>query len=660
MRYVTKSRFKLAQECPTKLFYTGKDEYVNKKQTDPFLAALAEGGFQIGELAKAYYPEGYDIESLDYETSLKQTAELMKEENCTIFEAALTYEGFFIRVDMLVKKDNHIQLIEVKSKSADERIIDLCAGKEGVRLNAEWRPYVEDIAFQYYVAQQALPNYTITPYLMLVDQEAVCPSDELHQKFAIRKDERNHSYATLVKELTEKERTEKLLSLYNTEKICRHIIEDTTHSFQGKEVSFAQLVAHYAEHYQADERVAPVITSACKHCEFKASDEELVGGFKSGYRECMMSALDWKEEDFAADTIFDLWDFRRTDRMITESKFKLSDLSEEDIGLKQNDQDPTILSRTQRQWLQIEKSLNKDSSYYIDRENVKKEMESWTYPLHFIDFETTRPVLPFNKGRNPNEMIAFQFSHHTVDEAGRIEHKTEFLHTEVGVNPNVHFVRALKKALEHDEGTIFRYHNHENTVLNDIYNQLQNDPSPVSDRDELCAFIREITQYKDEAGKRIKGSRNMVDLYKLVIDYYYDPAMKGSNSIKVVLPAILNSSSYLQEKYAEPIYGAEDGIKSFNFNDEVWVQYENGKVKDPYDLLPKLFDDIAKSDYEPLLLQDELSDGGAAMTAYERLQYEKIPPKVRKSVEEGLLKYCELDTLAMVFIYEAWREMIND
>ena len=51
-RYLTKSRFKLAAECPTKLFYTGKDKvYRNTKQEDSFLAMLAEGGYQVGELA---------------------------------------------------------------------------------------------------------------------------------------------------------------------------------------------------------------------------------------------------------------------------------------------------------------------------------------------------------------------------------------------------------------------------------------------------------------------------------------------------------------------------------------------------------------------------------------------------------------------------------
>ena len=65
--YLTKSRFKTALECPTKLFYTDKENiYSNKKSEDEFLMALAEGGFQVGELAKHYHPGGHDITSLHY------------------------------------------------------------------------------------------------------------------------------------------------------------------------------------------------------------------------------------------------------------------------------------------------------------------------------------------------------------------------------------------------------------------------------------------------------------------------------------------------------------------------------------------------------------------------------------------------------------------
>jgi hypothetical protein len=54
-RYLTKSRYKLAKECAHKLFYTSKKDYYNSKLDDEFLLALAEGGYQVGELAKQYY-----------------------------------------------------------------------------------------------------------------------------------------------------------------------------------------------------------------------------------------------------------------------------------------------------------------------------------------------------------------------------------------------------------------------------------------------------------------------------------------------------------------------------------------------------------------------------------------------------------------------------
>ena len=72
-RYLTKSRFKLAQECPTKLFYTKKsDIYPDNKEVDPFLEALSEGGQQVGELAKLYHPGGVDVQTLKHEEALRK------------------------------------------------------------------------------------------------------------------------------------------------------------------------------------------------------------------------------------------------------------------------------------------------------------------------------------------------------------------------------------------------------------------------------------------------------------------------------------------------------------------------------------------------------------------------------------------------------------
>ena len=60
-----------------------------------------------------------------------------------------------------------------------------------------------------------------------------------------------------------------------------------------------------------------------------------------------------------------------------------------------------------------------------------------------------------------------------------------------------------------------------------------------------------------------------------------------------------------------------------------------------------------------LLLSEanELNDGGAAMNAYAKLQFENMEDFEREEIEAALLKYCELDTMAMVMLFEGWREL---
>ena len=76
-RHLTKSRFKLAMECPTKLFYTRKpNEYRNTKGDNEFLASLAEGGFQVGKMAMLLYPDGREIKAKSNQASLSETYDL--------------------------------------------------------------------------------------------------------------------------------------------------------------------------------------------------------------------------------------------------------------------------------------------------------------------------------------------------------------------------------------------------------------------------------------------------------------------------------------------------------------------------------------------------------------------------------------------------------
>jgi hypothetical protein len=228
-----------------------------------------------------------------------------------------------------------------------------------------------------------------------------------------------------------------------------------------------------------------------------------------------------------------------------------------------------------------------------------------------------------------------------------------------GEFPNYEFVRALKASLEINTGSIFRYHTHENTYLNFIYRQVCSDPGEIEDRDELCEFIKTITTSTGTSEEEWQGERNMIDLHGLVKRYYYDPATNGSISIKDVLPAILNRSEFLQKKYSQPIYGASEGtpnrIPSLNFTNKIWINSDNGKVDNPYKLLPELFKDESEHDYELIMSEIEIiNNGGAAMTAYAKLQFQEMSLYERQEIEAALLQYCELDTLAMVMICEAW------
>ena len=50
MTYLSKSDFKVAQTCPTKLYYK-KNKYPSQKDENEYLVLLADGGFMIGRLA---------------------------------------------------------------------------------------------------------------------------------------------------------------------------------------------------------------------------------------------------------------------------------------------------------------------------------------------------------------------------------------------------------------------------------------------------------------------------------------------------------------------------------------------------------------------------------------------------------------------------------
>lgn len=658
MRYLTKSRFKSALECPVKLYYTGKPEYPDKKKQDDFLAALAEGGFQVGELAKLYYPGGIEIEEKGYDLPLQKTQQLLQQDKVMIFEAAFRHENLFIRADIVVKEGNRIDLIEVKSKSFAGDDTRMVGAKGG--LTAAWRPYLYDVAFQKYVVSQAMPGCAVKAHLMLADKEKKASVDGLNQKFSISRDAGGRVKAEKQGDVSKAALGEEILRVIDVDELCNGIITGSYGELEPG-MDFAASVKFYADHYEKDEMIDKPVGVICSKCEFDCSPEDELQGHHSGFRNCWKQKLKWTDEDFSKPHIFEIWNFRRKQNLIDVGIFHLEGVNQDHLG-EFKPSKTGGMSTNERQWLQVEmRRENKEKSWF-DAEGMAAEMSKWTFPLHFIDFETSRVAIPFNKGKRPYEGIAFQFSHHTVDEKGLVKHVGEFINTEPGVFPNYEFIRALKKELETDNGTIFRYADHENSFLVEIWRQLNSESDEaVPDKQELMAFIQTISHSSEDSATTWIGGRDMVDMLKLVKNYFYHISMKGSNSIKVVLPAVLEASAFVKDKYSQPVYGIPGGIESLNFSEQVWYRTDDqGKVINPYKLLEPVFEDMPDDETEDFSVDDTIASGGAAMTAYARMQFTQMTNIEREHARKALLRYCELDTLAMVMIYEYWKDLINN
>lgn len=674
MRYLTKSRFKLGLECLTKLYYTKREDYVDQNLDDTFLQALAEGGFQVGELAKFHFSddpisEGMTIETLDNAEALAETSRRLQMPGKVVAaEAAFCYKSLFVRNDVIVKYNHHIDLYEVKAKSTDEEEPDFITKRGESKVVSKWVPYLYDVAFQKYVMSKALEasDTTISAHLMLVDKSTVATVDALNQKFKIYKMPEGRSRIEVQQGLKADMLGRSILKIINVDDVIERIWHEfpVPTDFKGQ-MSFGDFVELCADIYSNEKRVWAPLGKKCKECQFINTNPES-DARKSGFAECWKQKTNYSDGLLKTGLVTELWGGftggkSLVQELIEQGKYLLKDVNEADIAPKKKPKDVVGLSYHQRRMEQITRLREGTNESYFDTQGFQEEMKRWVYPFHMIDFETAMTALPFHAGRHPYEGIAFQFSHHTMEEDGTVRHAGQFLSFEPGKFPNYDFVRELKSQLEQDNGSIFRYHSHENTYLNTIFEQLERDPNAPQDKSALHAFIRTITSSKEGEGKeeiQHQGDRCMIDLYKLVLQYYYPPYAKGSNSIKKILPAIIHDSKYLRTKYSKPIYGKEKEIQSLNFDEHIWIDEEHGY--DPYKTLPKLFEGYNDEQLDWMLAGlEDVNEGGAAMTAYDYLQFSEVPEDQREELRKGLLRYCELDTLAMIMIIEGWRDFMS-
>lgn len=730
----TKSAFKIATHCRTQAYYyRNPDIYENQSATDDFLKSLAEGGFQVGELAKIYgdVPPENDLENYaGYDKPLKRTRELFEQENVNIAEAAFRFGNFFVRADVVQKKGNQINLIEVKAKSwnsdTDKFINSPKTGENKGKevVNGGIRDYLYDVAFQKWVVENSLkkdyPNksFVVRAFLMMPDKSKTNSVQGLNSFFRIKKEIGSDGEKRARAEMTSqaldilRKHHERILEAFLVDDECQKIIDGKT--AEQKAVlgtSFVSFIENEAERYIKNERVYCELGTKCFKCPFRLSEDGKIACKKSGFKECWQNTAKLQDADFdelgdikeEKHFIKNLWGAylgNRKNEWIASGKLFIGDLTESDIPAQAGTRPESGLDHCERKWIQINGVKSGKTDAFILRNEFWDEMAKWNYPLHMIDFETTASALPFFENMRPYEQVAFQFSHHVIYENGRIEHFGQFLETRPGKFPNFDFIRELKRQLETDDGSVFRYATHENTILNAIRIQLL--ASKESDKDELIDFIESITYEKENKKDGIsarRGCRNMIDLCDIVKRFYWHPRMKGSNSIKAVLPAVLNDSKYLQEKYGKPIYGSE--IESQNYSPQkpitLVVKDANGEVINPYKALPQL-DEIRNNLIQQIAIDDpdaaealckavnttddddedegdtRINNGGLPLVLFRKFQtldktvdWEKgpIPAPLAKAklqydtLRDGLLRYCELDTMAMVLVWEYFNHKVN-
>ena len=686
-RLLTKSAFKIALSCPHKLYYYGRpDEYENANANDEFLESLAEGGFQVGELAKIYcdVPDDCDLKDImGHEESLRRTQELMQRDQVNIAEAAFCYGNLFVRVDILKKDGNNIELIEVKAKSWNPDTDNFISSRPKGAVASGIRPYVYDVAFQKYVVCKALGEaYHVKAYLMMADKSKRADIDGLNQLFKIEKNQQGRAEAVMAPDARQRIAKSKVhvVTPFDVDELCDTIIAgETTEQTTDKNptcmgMRFVPFINYVADYYCKGQRCPATVELAgkCLKCEFHCTADN---DKQDGKRECWLTQVtedDYDHRPLIATLNGSSLSTNRS-KWVSDGKYFMDQLTETELKpYNEKTPDAPGLDDYQRKWLQIGlETKNEDilsrfkehlnGNVYLDVDGLRQEMAEWKYPLHMIDFETTAVALPYYIGMKPYEQVAFQFSHHIIYEDGRIEHAGQYLNEKVTKFPNFEFVRELRRQLSQDDGTIFRYATHENTILRTIADQLAD--SNESDKDELIAFIRSITHNdKEKHGELYCGERDMVDLLQIVKRYFYQlDEMHGSNSIKQVLPAVLNSSQYLKDKYSKPIYGSE--IKSCNIKETeplAWIKLEaDGHVDSPYHQLPSVGELIGMSEedmdqMEQLSIDEkdfEVANGGAALTAYNKLMFCE-GQVMNDALRQALLRYCELDTMSMVFIWE--------
>ena len=157
-----------------------------------------------------------------------------------------------------------------------------------------------------------------------------------------------------------------------------------------------------------------------------------------------------------------------------------------------------------------------------DKSKIREFLNSLSYPLYFLDFETFQSVIPLYDGSRPYQQIPFQYSLHILDKkGGNLTHK-EFLADNSLTDPRPAFAKQILKDIPRN-ACVVAY----NTTF---------EKGRIAEMAEL---------FPELSGHLMEIRANMIDLMKpFRISFgkhtgaFYCQEMQGSYSIKTVLPAL--------------------------------------------------------------------------------------------------------------------------
>jgi len=182
------------------------------------------------------------------------------------------------------------------------------------------------------------------------------------------------------------------------------------------------------------------------------------------------------------------------------------------IDLGQTDLNPN-------QILQVQSEVNGTTN--IDTDEIRNFTNGLNYPLYYLDFETIGPAVPKYNGSRPYQQLVFQYSLHIQKISNsEIEHR-EYL-ADPSQDPRIGFIEQLIQ----DCGT-------SGDII--VYNI-------GFERGKLNDLIDVFPQYSNELSGIVNRLKDLMIPFQQ--KWYYTPEMRGSYSIKYVLPALVPELSY--------------------------------------------------------------------------------------------------------------------